>query len=477
MSYVTGIPFQMIGPTYQSRAKPLSSQQTINWYPQLDQRGKDAFVLLPFPGLKEFGQADGIDRGLHQMGELLYQVKGTALYEISSTGTHTNKGSIPGVSRCIMADDSDNLYIVSTDERKVYRYTKSTDSLAELTDANITGSKSVAFINNFFLYTKDRFTGVSNAGDGSIVQGNNIIGAETNPDDLVRDYVFEQTIYRMGKRSIESWYVSGVGNPPIDIIQGQIFDVGLKAIQSVAQTDEAFYFLGDDDVIYRARSGTKERISADGISNYIQGLSRSDDAIGWTFTIEGQNFYAITFPTGGRTFVISEKLGINGWFELSSGLDGGIYQCSTGIRVYGKNVFADRTNGKLYTLDFDSFTNDGETLKRTRVTNSVDGTLLNPTFRGSRLGMSKMEIIMETGIGTISGQGENPRILIEYSDDGGFTWTHGAWPRVGRLGERTLRVEFFELSTFYERMFRITTTDPVSYSIFAASIDLRKAGK
>lgn len=84
---------------------------------------------------------------------------------------------------------------------------------------------------------------------------------------------------------------------------------------------------------------------------------------------------------------------------------------------------------------------------------------------------------METGVGTISGQGENPRILVEYSDDGGYTWAHVAWPRVGRLGERTLRVEVFELSTFYERMFRITTTDPVSYSIFAATIDLRKAGK
>jgi hypothetical protein len=84
---------------------------------------------------------------------------------------------------------------------------------------------------------------------------------------------------------------------------------------------------------------------------------------------------------------------------------------------------------------------------------------------------------METGVGVIDGQGDNPRIMIEYSDDGGNTWNGGSWPRVGRLGEFTLQVEWFNLGTFYDRIFRISSTDPVNYSIFSATIDLRLAGK
>ena len=68
-------------------------------------------------------------------------------------------------------------------------------------------------------------------------------------------------------------------------------------------------------------------------------------------------------------------------------------------------------------------------------------------------------------------------LLVEYSDDGGNTWSAGSWPRVGRLGEFTLQVEFFNLGTFYDRIFRVSTTDPVNYSIYSATIDLRLAGK
>ena len=119
--------------------------------------------------------------------------------------------------------------------------------------------------------------------------------------------------------------------------------------------------------------------------------------------------------------------------------------------------------------------NDGETLKRTRVTNSVNGDLLGK--KGARVQMSKFEFIMEAGTGLISGQGEDPRILIEASYDGGKTFNHIGWPRVGRLGENTMRVELYNLASFYDCIFRITTTDPVSYSIYSGTIDLKFAGR
>jgi len=471
------IPVNTTGPSYQSRSRPLSSQITQNWYQQLSEQGKDQYVLLAYPGLKLLGNAEGKDRGFHRMAEIVYQVKGTSLYEIDKLGNHTLRGTIPGTGYAIMADDGINMFIVS--DLKVWKYSTDTSAVTQVTDSNITGAKSVDFFNNQFIYTFDKFSTVSNVGDGSSASGLNIIGEESSPDDLIRDYVFQGVIYRASQRTIVAWWNNPALKPPIERLEGRLFNVGLAAINSIAKTDKAFYWLGDDYAIYRATGGVEERISTDAISNELQKYSRVDDAIANTFTFQGQNFYQITFPTGNRTFIVNETLGANGWFDLSGSvnnpLEASKYQGQTVINAYGKNLVADDSNGNVYELDFNTFTNNNDPLQRVRVTQSVNGDLLGA--KGKRIQMSCLKLIMETGQGLISGQGDNPQIMVEYSDDGGNTWGAGSWPRVGRLGEFTLQVEWFDLGSFYDRIFRISTTDPVNYSIYSATIDLRLAGK
>jgi hypothetical protein len=466
------LPVQITGGSYLSQSKPLSSQQTINFYPKSTPLAKEKFVMFSFPGLKLSGTSAGIDRGFHRMSEELYQVKGQSLFRIAKDGAHTSLGAIAGVDRCIMANDGLNLFIVS--RSGVYRYSLDDNAITLVTDTNIVGAKSVAFINNQFIYTNDLFSIVSNVGDGSTANGLNIIGEESLPDNMVRDYIFDDIIYRASERSIVAWYNSGVGNPPIEKLQGRIFQVGLAAINSIDRTDDALYWLGDDFSIYQSSAGAKLKISTDAISNEIQGYSTVSDAIANTFTIDGINFYCINFPSGGKTFVLNETLGQQGWFELSSGTNGGNYQGASFLECYGKTFVADVSNGNVYTLDAKTYTNNGDSIKRVRTTGSVNSEPFG--VNGKMTQMSKAKFIMESGVGLISGQGEDPRIMVEYSDDGGYTWKHGSWPRVGRLGERTLQIEFYNLTKFYDRIFRISTTDPVSYSIFSATIDLRLVG-
>lgn len=474
MPFVT-VPVNITGPSYQSRSKPLSSQQTVNWYQQFNEGGKESYVLMPFPGLETKGNAAGKDRGFHRMAEILYQVKGTSLYEIDKLGNHTLRGTIPGTKRCIIADDGINMFIVVPNE-KVWQYTTDTNAVSEVTNVNITKALSVDFFNNQFIYTFADFSTVSDVGNGAEATGLNRIGEETLPDAMVRDFVFDEVIYRCGVRSIVGWYNSGVGSPPIDKLQGRIFNVGLSAPYSIAKTDEAFYWLGDDNAIYRAQAGTKERISSDAISNAISKFSVIDDAIGFTYTFEGQNFYTITFPSENQTFTVSESLGENGWFELSSGLQGGKWQGSSIISAYSKNYVADSDNGNVYLLDLDTYENNGESIKRTRVTSNIDARLVGGAL-GDAVTMSSVIISMETGVGLIVGQGDNPRIIVEASYDGGRTWAAGAWPKVGRLGEFVLKVKWDNMKTFYDCMLRISSTDPVNYSVYSANIDLKLAGR
>ena len=469
------VPLNTTGPSYQSRSKPLSSQQTKNWYQQFSESGKDKYVLMPFPGLLSLGNAAGKDRGFHRMAEVLYQVKGTSLYEIDKLGTHTLRGTIPSTERCIIADDGINMFVVVPGQ-KVWKYTTDTNLVTEVTNVNITGALSVDFFNNQFIYTFADFSTVSDVGNGAEANGLNRIGEETLPDAMVRDFVFEEIIYRCGVRSIVGWYNSGVGSPPIERLQGRIFNVGLHAPNSIAKTDEAFYWLGDDNAIYRAQAGSKQRVSTDAISHAIASFAVTDDAIGFTYTFEGHNFYTITFPSANKTFTISEVLSENGWFELSSGTSDGKWQASSVISAYGKNYAADNDNGNVYCLDLDTYTNNGEALQRTRISSNIDARLIGGAI-GDAVTMSSVTISMETGVGLIAGQGDNPRIIVEASFDGGRTFSAGAWPRVGRLGEFVLKVKWDNMRTFYDCMLRISSTDPVNYSVYGATIDLKLAGK
>ena len=91
--------------------------------------------------------------------------------------------------------------------------------------------------------------------------------------------------------------------------------------------------------------------------------------------------------------------------------------------------------------------------------------------------MSRMEFILETGVGVISGQGEDPKIMLEASYDGGRSWSTGTWLKIGRLGQFDIRAEWFNMKSFYDCMVRLTTSDPVAFNIYSAAIDIRLAGR
>jgi len=468
------IPVNVTGPSYQDRSRPLSSQETRNFYPELVESGKDQFVIKSFPGQKNLGSAsEGDDRGQHQMNEVAYRVVGNTLYEVSKTGVHTSIGGIPGSDRCIFADDGVNMFIVAGGA--VNKYSNSTELLTVVTDTDIVGAQSVTFINNQFAYTFPLLTVFSTVGDGSDATSLNAVGAESNPDLLVRDYAFSQVLYRFGKRSCENWYNSGVGTPPFDRIEGQIINVGLQAIHSVANSKDFIYWLGSDNQVYAARGGQERAISTAAISGEIQSYSETTDAFGEVFTIDDKTIYMLTFPSANKTWALIEELGENGWFELSERVTEGRYNAGSTLEVYNKIFIGDRANGNLNELDFNTYDEAGETWQRRRVLGSINGDKLGE--KGHRVQMSRMEFIIEAGTGLITGQGENPKIMLEASYDGGKSWTTGNWLKIGRLGQTNIRAEWYSMKSFYDMIVRLTTSDPVAFNIYSAVIDIRLAGK
>lgn len=474
----TLVPINVTGPSARHRDRSLSSQFTQNFYPELMPGGKSEFTIQSFPGQSLDGSTTGADRGTWEFQNIGYRVVGTTLFEISSTGTHTNRGTIPGTARCTFADDGRNMIICTAGV--VLQYTQSTQALITVTDVNIAGSTAVTFLNNKFIYTNvDLPSGVdfvvSNAGDGTTANGLNAGGVEDDPGKLIRAYAFEDQIYMFTERTVPIYWNNGASRPPLDPVTNRVIEkVGLDALHSVANTDSFIYWLGDDKSVYQAVSGNARSISTIPLAKAIEGYAVTSDAVGYTFKIQGQNFYQITFPTENKTWCFSEGLGEQGWFNLSSDTDEGQYNATSHMFVYNKHLLADRLNGKLYKLDIDAFTNDTETMHRVRTLASISGSSIKQP--GKRLEMSSLELIMKKGVGTISGQGENPRIMIEYSTDGGNSFAPSTWARVGRQGETNIKVKWDKTLQFYDLIIRLSTSDPVYFSIQQGSIKLRLAG-
>ena len=251
--------------------------------------------------------------------------------------------------------------------------------------------------------------------------------------------------------------------------------MGIEALHSVANTDKFVYWLGDDRTVYKAIQGNTQPVSSIPLAHAFEAFTTVSDAVGFTFRIEGQNFYVLSFPAENKTYCLNEDLGKDGWFNLSADTKRGKYNATSHMFVYNKHLLADETNGDLYKLDINAYTNNTQTIQRIRTMASIHGGLSGAP--GKEMEMSRFELVMKKGMGLITGQGENPQIIIEYSIDGGESFAHGDFAEVGRLGETNIRVEWFNMMTFYDLIIRMTTSDPVYYSLDSAAIDMRLTGR
>lgn len=459
------LPIPLVGPSYQSRSIPLSAQITRGFYPEINRDSRAPTALHSFPGLKEFAQGSGKFRGFGVHKSVLYVVQDQALFSVSSSGTLTEIGTIPGSDICVLQSDGYSLFIANGSRQYYYDTAINTVSVAD-------DGAWCAFLNSQMIFSGSNSTfWVSDPGDGATINGLNYATAEADPDEIVRGYVYKDLLYLFGQRTTETWYNSGVGNPPFDRITGGTLPIGCAAKQSLSSNDDFLYLLGDDRIVYQVRGQNTQAVSTIGTSHAFEAYTVVSDASGMCVRFEGQDFYILSFPTAGKTWAYHQNN--NAWFELGYGVDSGLWRGADAVYHYGKTLVADHSNGKIYSLDLSTFADNGVAILRQRDTAPVHSGLYGE--KGKRLFMSRLEMLMETGSGLTTGQGSDPILMMQFSDDSGFTWSSELTGSIGKLGQYQYRVEWFQLGSFYNRIFRFKVSDPVNVSLFEAVADMEMA--
>ena len=457
------MPVNFIGPSYEHRSRSLSSQKTMNLIPEFLPSGKSQNAMSSWYGGKAWSSGTGSDRGLHVFAGTLYKVTGPSLYSIDGSGAQTLIGTIDGSSPCIFADDGYTMRIATG--AKDYLVTSGV--LSELSDTDLSPGNSVAYLNQQMINdsTAGQFQ-VSDVGVPGSIASNNFATAESAPDDTVRVYTFNERLFLFGDKStVETWYNSGTGNPPFDRVQGGTMQIGTASPYSVASSQEFVYFLGSDATVYRFSATQAVPVTPPAIAAAFAGYTNSD-ARAYMANIEGMSFYVLNFVTEGKTWAYNEDG--NAWFELSTGANESNYIGTSYAEAYGKKLMA--SGGNVLELDADTYTDNGEVIIRERVCSPITGQ------NGERIEMSSFTLVMETGVGLITGQGVNPVVMFSASYDGGKSFGTESTVEIGRQGEGRESVVWYNIASAYEIVIKARISDPVFISIHSASIQLRPAG-
>ncbi len=397
---------------------------------------------------------------------MLYKVTGSGFYKYDSSGAQTFIGSIYGSGRCVFQDDGNIIVIVA--DGLVYSYDGTT--FAQSLNPNFEFPNAVAYIKQQMIYDGDggRFV-VSDAGLPTTINGTNYATAESSGDPLQRPYVFNEIVYMFGTKTTEPWQDSGVGEPPFDAVYGVLIQKGLHAVYSAANSENYIYFLGSDKNAYRLTGYQVENITSPAIAHFLENNDVSD-AIGYMMRIESQNIYLLILPTANKTLCYSESTGT--WFELCSGVNGDRARISSYAYCFGKHLVGDHSNGNIYELSLTEYQDNGEPYRRERITPPISGEMFQKP--GAVFETNKFSLIMETGVGIVSGSDEDvdPSVVFSASYDGGNSWTNESWVKIGRLGQTT-RVDWYHaVSGVRELVIKWYVTANVFASFHSASIDL-----
>lgn len=87
---------------------------------------------------------------------------------------------------------------------------------------------------------------------------------------------------------------------------------------------------------------------------------------------------------------------------------------------------------------------------------------------------SQFQLDVETGRGLTTGQGVDPMVMLQWSDDSGHTWSHELWVSAGEQGDYARRAMWRRLGKSRQRTWRIVVTDPVAWHLLDAYVEVVK---
>lgn len=471
------------GQSYSAWSLDVNAQRTVNWYVEMDPTGKNNIILYPMPGLS-IGTVSStfVDpiRAMHIGPDgHLYFVSGDAFGRVNSGGGTLYIGVLATSSgRCEIADNGTEIIVV--DGQKGYLYNTVTtawyDDIYDDLDLDFpNGANTVSFLDGYFIVNDPNNTNGSGYPGGFFISGlydgttwaaldYEIAGRDS--DQIVKIAEISGQLWLIKSKSIEVWYNSGNAIFPFERINSAVITQGTIAPASVAEYNNSLLFVSQSSSgrgeVVMSNGYTLAKISNQALDTEIQGYSTLSDARAYIFQYHGHTFYVLTFPTANKTWVFDLSNG--SWTEWST--DGVDNRHISNAYAYfrGQHWVGSSEDGKFYILRSAVYDDNGTAITRMRQTPHIHNN--DKALFGSALTLK-----FEQGVG--NGSFPNPQVMLQWSDDGGHTWSSEHWrPILGAVGEYDSPSTWRRLGKWYDRIFRIKVTDGVKPVLIDGYLDV-----
>lgn len=460
--------------SYEGRSSNVNAQVVQNLYPEIDQEGgKSVLALYGTPGMVERVTlaASTVVRGLYPFGSVLYAVAGSKLYSVSTVWAAAELGTLDTSTGPVYFDD-DGTYIALADRTSGYTYHTGTATFAKITDADFIGANAMCLMDGYFITCYGQKFQISSLLNPTAWAAADVANVRGRSDDLTTIVPFDNYLWCLGQRTAEIYYNTGASFP-FEKYPGGFFERGLSSGGAFCKSNDALYWFTDDREWIKAEAGLKiVKISTHQLDYIFDQLGTISDAIMYCYAQAGHTFIVLTFPTDSKTFVYDETTGLihtRKSYDSDSGADIRHWSnCCTFFNGYV--VVGHYSNGKIYTLDLNTYLDGASRIRRIATFPSV----FDPDSRAG-LKINRFEVEFESGVGLTGGaQGEDPMAMLDVSKDGGHTFGNERWASIGKIGEYTKTIRWSRLGTATDWIPRITITDPVKVVIAGATADVER---
>lgn len=459
----------LVGPSYQERSLPFDAQRTINLYPVSDPKGKETTALYGTPGLSLFSTCGvGPGRGCFAAANgRAFVVANSGLYELSSAGIATFRGTLD-TSSGIVSIDENGLQLAICDGTSVYIFTYATNVFAKVVDVDLPSAGTLTFIDGYFVISKNSSGSfyISALYDGTSWASLDFATAESSPDELLRVFNAVGQLWLFGTKTTEIWTNTGASTFPFERISGAKMETGILAPHTAVAVDNSIFWVGRDNIgsgiVYRAQGFSPQRISTNPIEIMIQAAPTPSTLRAYTYQQDGHTFYVIT--GGGMDTTLVYDISTQQWHERAFLNPFGEFEPhlgACGMYAFNQQLVISRVNGKVYTMSLDLFSDDGSEIAAERIFTHLSD-------EGKRIRFNQLEIAMETGVGLQTGQGSDPQITLWMSRDGGKTYSNGYSTSFGAVGNYKARAVWRRLSIADDIVFKVRITDPIKRILIGA---------
>jgi len=349
-------------------------------------------------------------------------------------------------------------------------------SIMPTSDGAFSSANTVDIVDNYFVYNKTNSQQWAASNPLSpITNPLSFSSKDGAPDNLVSLIVDHREVYLLGEASSEVWVDVGSYPFPFQRVPGTSTQHGIAAKFSMSRLGNSFAYVSRNSrgqgQIMMMNGYVPTRISTHAVEQTLLN-QYIDDAISWTYQLEGHECYVVTFPTLDLTWVydISTQMW-HKWLYVDNQNVFHRHRGNCSAVFQGLVMVGDYQNGQIYELDPNNYTDNGDEIRRIRRAPHIVTDL-------QREYLEELQIQFQPGVG-LTGittplnnevVGADPQAMLRWSNDGGSTWSNEHWTTIGQIGRYKNRAIWRRLGWARDRVFEVVVTDPINAVIISANL-------